>query len=26
MEGMPVDEALDIANECLNPFGFFGED
>jgi hypothetical protein len=26
MEGMPVDEALDIANDCLNPFGFFGED
>jgi hypothetical protein len=26
MEGMPVDEALDIANDCLNPFSFFGED
>jgi hypothetical protein len=25
-EAMPVDEALDIANTCLNPFGFFGED
>jgi hypothetical protein len=26
MERMPVDEALDIANDCLNPFGFFGKD
>lgn len=25
MESMPVDAALDIANDCLNPFGFFGE-
>jgi hypothetical protein len=25
-EAMPLDEALDIANECLNPFGFFGEE
>lgn len=25
-EAMPVEEALDIANECLNPFGFLAAD
>jgi hypothetical protein len=25
-EAMPLDEALDIANECLNPFGFLAWD
>ena len=25
-EAMPVDEALDIANECLNPLGFLAWD
>jgi hypothetical protein len=25
-EAMPVEEALDIANECLNPFGFLAGD
>jgi hypothetical protein len=25
-EAMPLGEALDIANECLNPLGFFAED
>jgi hypothetical protein len=24
-EPMPLDEALDIANGCLNPFGFLAE-
>lgn len=25
-EAIPVEEALDIANECLNPFGFLAGD
>jgi hypothetical protein len=25
VEGVPLDEALDSANECLNPLGFLGE-
>ncbi|HEX2126500.1 MAG TPA: hypothetical protein VHF45_08085 [Thermoleophilaceae bacterium] len=25
-EAMPLDEALHIANDCLNPLGFFAED
>jgi hypothetical protein len=25
-EAMPLDEALDIANECLNPLGFFADE
>lgn len=26
VEGIPLDEGLDITNECLNPLGFFRED
>jgi hypothetical protein len=25
-EAMPLDEAIEIANSCLNPYAFFGED
>jgi hypothetical protein len=26
LEGIPVEEALDIANECINPLGFLSDD